>query len=221
MYSGIRNPKGNQRNRSTAYFTKRTANNSKTYSRIKAVQEKCKLQLKTTPLFISASSWIVATPNAFKSPSSIRITTKDDRKLEFKPQSIKINKFEPKPNLLGIDSNSIMFGNCWGKQREIASLTKIMTCYTVLKIIEKYSLNKHSTLVVVSKRASTEIGTTANLEDGHILSVWDLLHALMLPSGNDAAIALAEHFGEFLLMKDQIDTDFTSLSNARLNPASL
>lgn len=30
------------------------------------------------------------------------------------------------------------------------------------------------------------------------MSVYDLLHGLMLPSGNDAAIALAEHFGLYL-----------------------
>ena len=30
------------------------------------------------------------------------------------------------------------------------------------------------------------------------MSVWDLLHGLMLPSGNDAATVLAEHFGQYL-----------------------
>jgi len=38
-------------------------------------------------------------------------------------------------------------------------------------------------------------GTSAELRMGDVLSVWDVLHGLMLPSGNDAAIALAEHFG--------------------------
>ena len=28
--------------------------------------------------------------------------------------------------------------------------------------------------------------------------MWDLLHGLMLPSGNDAATVLAEHFGQYL-----------------------
>jgi D-alanyl-D-alanine carboxypeptidase len=31
------------------------------------------------------------------------------------------------------------------------------------------------------------IGTTANLISGDTLSVWELLHGMMLPSGNDAA----------------------------------
>jgi D-alanyl-D-alanine carboxypeptidase len=66
----------------------------------------------------------------------------------------------------------------------------------------KFNLNKHSTLITISKRASLEVGTTANLQEGDILSLWDLLHALMLPSGNDAAIALAEYFGDYLLSQE-------------------
>lgn len=30
-------------------------------------------------------------------------------------------------------------------------------------------------------------------------TLWELYHGLMLPSGNDAAIALAEYFGALLL----------------------
>ena len=34
---------------------------------------------------------------------------------------------------------------------------------------------------------------------GDILTLKDLLYGLMLPSGNDAAIALSKHFGELLV----------------------
>jgi D-alanyl-D-alanine carboxypeptidase len=50
----------------------------------------------------------------------------------------------------------------------------------------------------VSKTAATQGGTSAKLRSGDVLSVWDLLHGLMLPSGNDAAMVLAEHFGQYL-----------------------
>ena len=50
----------------------------------------------------------------------------------------------------------------------------------------------------MSKNASSIGGTSAKLKTGDVLSVWDLLHGLMLPSGNDAAICLAEHFGQYL-----------------------
>lgn len=39
-------------------------------------------------------------------------------------------------------------------------------------------------------------GTSAKLNYSDIFSVYELLHALMLPSGNDAAIALAEWGGK-------------------------
>ena len=60
-------------------------------------------------------------------------------------------------------------------------------------------LDIRSTYFKVSTKAATTIGTTANLVDGQVLSIWDLLHGLMLPSGNDAAMVLAENFSERLM----------------------
>jgi D-alanyl-D-alanine carboxypeptidase (penicillin-binding protein 5/6) len=50
-------------------------------------------------------------------------------------------------------------------------------------------------MLQVSKNAATVGGTSAKLKTGDVLSIWDLLHGLMLPSGNDAGIVMAEHFG--------------------------
>ena len=50
-------------------------------------------------------------------------------------------------------------------------------------------------MIEISEHAADTSGTTAELKPGDILSVWDLLHGLMLPSGNDAAMQLAEYFG--------------------------
>jgi len=47
------------------------------------------------------------------------------------------------------------------------------------------------TEITVSDVASDIRGTSANLETGDILTINDLLYGLMLPSGNDAAFALA------------------------------
>lgn len=97
------------------------------------------------------------------------------------------------------ENNHFMLQKDWHSKREIASLTKIMTWYTVLMLWNKFSLNKMSELITISKEATQTSGTTANLKENDVLSVWDLLHALMLPSGNDAAHALAFHFGNILL----------------------
>jgi len=42
-------------------------------------------------------------------------------------------------------------------------------------------------------------GTTAHIKEGLRYSIYDLLIGLMLPSGNDASLVLAENFGRFLV----------------------
>ena len=41
-------------------------------------------------------------------------------------------------------------------------------------------------------------GTSANLRNGEALLVIDLLYGLMLPSGNDAGVAISQYFGKYL-----------------------
>lgn len=81
----------------------------------------------------------------------------------------------------------------------MASLTKIMTCIITLKLLEKFNLNEHSTFITITDNAEGVSGTTSDLVVNDEFSVWELLHALMLPSGNDASIALAEYFGSLIL----------------------
>ena len=57
------------------------------------------------------------------------------------------------------------------------------------------------TLITISGDAAGVIGTSAELLEGDTLQIWQILHGLMLPSGNDAAHTLAEYFGG-LLKKD-------------------
>lgn len=52
------------------------------------------------------------------------------------------------------------------------------------------------TPVVISSQAASVEGTTGGLgKGGETYTLWELLHAMMLPSGNDAATALAEAIG--------------------------
>ena len=41
-------------------------------------------------------------------------------------------------------------------------------------------------------------GTTARLREGDNLTLWDLLHGMMLPSGNDAGFLIADFFGRYI-----------------------
>jgi D-alanyl-D-alanine carboxypeptidase (penicillin-binding protein 5/6) len=71
----------------------------------------------------------------------------------------------------------------------------------VCKLIKQYGIDPRSIYIQVSKYASSIGGTSAELEKNDILSIWDLMHGLMLPSGNDAAVSLAESFGTYIYLK--------------------
>ena len=101
-------------------------------------------------------------------------------------------------SILNGESGQIICGKNLNKKREMASLTKIMTALVVIQLVEKMKLCPYTIYLQISKKASSYQGTTANLLEGDILSIWDLLHGMMLPSGNDAASCLAENFGIFL-----------------------
>lgn len=87
-------------------------------------------------------------------------------------------------------------------QLDIASTTKIMTAWLVCKACESDTRLLHEQLTF-SKRADETVGSSSTVRVGEKLSVHDALYGLMLPSGNDAAVALAEHFGGRFDLSDQ------------------
>lgn len=69
----------------------------------------------------------------------------------------------------------------------MASTTKILTCILAL---ENCSLDE---TISVSKAASNVSGSTLGLKNNTQISMENLLYGLMLRSGNDCAVAIAEH----------------------------
>ena len=102
-------------------------------------------------------------------------------------------------------TQTLLFGKSERDRRECASLTKIMTCFVVLRLLERFGMEE-TKLVTVGSDAASVIGTSADLIEGDTLTIWQLLFGLMLPSGNDAAHQLAEFFGGYL-MKDAEDRE--------------
>ena len=86
-------------------------------------------------------------------------------------------------------SKSMIIGKNEDVKSAMASTTKIMT---TIVILEKADLNEK---VTVSAKAGVTGGSRLGLKRGDKASVRDLLYGLMLRSGNDAAVALAEHVG--------------------------
>jgi D-alanyl-D-alanine carboxypeptidase (penicillin-binding protein 5/6) len=78
--------------------------------------------------------------------------------------------------------------------RDIASTTKIMTAVVVLRQAEQEP-GLLDEVLTVSPAADDTPGSTAGVRAGERVRVGDLLFGLMLPSGNDAATALAEFVG--------------------------
>ncbi len=93
-----------------------------------------------------------------------------------------------------VESNSgkILYGKQLHKPVAIASVTKVMTTLLALEAIARGEL-KLSDKVTASQYASSMEGTRLYLAKGDVYSVDDLLRGVMMISGNDAAIAIAEH----------------------------
>ncbi len=86
-------------------------------------------------------------------------------------------------------TNTILYGKKETERRKMASTTKIMTC---LLVIENCDLSE---TIEVSKKSAGTGGSRLGLKTGDKITINDLLYGLMLCSGNDTAVALAEHIG--------------------------
>lgn len=99
-------------------------------------------------------------------------------------------------------SNTILVGKNENQKKKMASTTKIMTA---LVVIENCNL---SDTVEVSKKAAGTGGSRLGLKTGDKITVYDLLYGLMMCSGNDAAVSLAEHVAGSI-------SDFAELMNQK------
>lgn len=73
-----------------------------------------------------------------------------------------------------------------------ASLTKLMTAYIATKEIRSGQIGEQD-LVTVSEKAWRTGGSRMFIEVGKQVSVDDLLHGIIIQSGNDASVAMAEY----------------------------
>lgn len=88
--------------------------------------------------------------------------------------------------LMNSVTGEVVFSKDMEKTKEMASTTKIMTAIVA---IENSKMND---VVTVSENAANVEGSAAYIEKDMKLYMRDLLYGLMLSSGNDAAVAIAE-----------------------------
>ena len=106
------------------------------------------------------------------------------------------------------NSNCVLYEKNAYEQCKMASTTKIMTCILILE-----NCDLSATVTVSSKSANTT-GSRLGLHTNDTITVMDLLYGLMLCSGNDAAVALAEFCSGSV-------EEFASLMNSKAQQLSL
>ena len=106
------------------------------------------------------------------------------------------------------------------EERSMASVTKVMTAMVVL---DNVGLDE---LITVPEFATVARGSSSGLVAGEQRSVGDLLVAMMVRSGNDAALTLAEHVGDgsidrFVAMMNSKATELGMNDTRFANPNGL
>ncbi len=94
--------------------------------------------------------------------------------------------------LIDFDSGKVLAEKDADKQVEPASITKLMTAYVVYHELEAGRLSLDEK-VTISEKAWRMGGSRMYLELGSQVTVEELLKGLIIQSGNDASVALAEH----------------------------
>ncbi len=96
--------------------------------------------------------------------------------------------------LLDVTSGQTLGQGNADARRDPASLTKLMTAYIVFGALRAKTIQP-SQMVNVSQRAWRAEGSRMFIEPRRAVSVDELVHGMIIQSGNDASIALAELVG--------------------------
>lgn len=124
--------------------------------------------------------------------------------------------------LQDFDSQEFLIEHNADERLEPASITKLMTAYVVYKALQSKEITLESKFTV-SKKARYATGSRMFLEEGSEVSVNNLLKGLVIQSGNDAAITLAEGIAgteeEFVKRMNQL-AQAIGLKNSHFQNAS-
>jgi D-alanyl-D-alanine carboxypeptidase (penicillin-binding protein 5/6) len=94
--------------------------------------------------------------------------------------------------LVDFHSGEVLSENAADERLDPASITKLMTAYAVFAELRKGEMSLDD-MVTVSERAWRTGGSRMFIEVGTRVRVGDLIRGMIIQSGNDASVALAEH----------------------------
>ena len=128
--------------------------------------------------------------------------------------------------LVNLDTDTVVYEKDADARREPASTTKIMTFIVVSEQIQDLD----NTQVTVTKEVVDRLlGTGSSLsgiKENDVLSVMQLLNCMMVPSGNDAALVLADYVGSgnsdaFVELMNQKAQELGCVNTHFMNPHGL
>ena len=124
--------------------------------------------------------------------------------------------------LMDHNSKSMLAANNENQRRSPASLTKIMTSYVIFKRLKEEFITLDDE-VKISEKAWRTGGSRSFIEVGKIIRLEDLLKGMIIQSGNDASVALAEHVagseGTFVLFMNDYAQQL-GMTNSRFENSS-
>ena len=121
--------------------------------------------------------------------------------------------------LMDLDSNRILYEKNIHEIRSVASISKIMTAVIAIES------GKLDDTVVIGDEIKSAYGSGIYIQIGEKMKLRDLLYGLMLRSGNDAAIAIANYVGgsvdEFVMMMNDKAKEIKMMNTTFNNPSGL
>ena len=118
-----------------------------------------------------------------------------------------VNIESPSAILMEASTGTILYEKAADEKRSPASVTKIMTALLILEAVDSGKI-KLSDEVTTSAHAKSMGGSQVYLEEGEKQTVDTLLKCIMIASGNDAAVTMAEYIG-------RTEQEFVSRMNQR------
>ncbi len=123
--------------------------------------------------------------------------------------------------LFNVNEKETVYAKDIFTRRSPASITKIMTAYVTLK----YG-NLDDLVTVTATAQNIEVGSSVcDIKEGDVLSLRQLLYGMMIASGNDAAMMIAEHVGgsveNFVAMMNEEAQALGATSTHFMNPHGL
>jgi len=126
--------------------------------------------------------------------------------------------------LMDFHSGRVLVDQRSGERHDPASLTKIMTAFVAFSELRAGNLAMDDT-VRISERAWRTGGSRMFVEVGSDVTVEDLLRGMIIQSGNDASVALAEHIagteGTFAELMNQYASDLGMVNTHYTNAPGL